>query len=151
MSVIEECEKNLDHFRKENLLVGLGLAVLLYLPRRFNMVLLKIFIHFSFLHFTPQEHFFLGRLPFFLQPHICYTKTNMSLILRYRKPVLAEKLKEENVKQAFPQYQNTNKFYIDYKGNFHKKWAPPVASAYNRPIKKIHYNLWADTTSLWPK
>jgi hypothetical protein len=72
MSVTEECEKNFGHFRKENLLVDFGLTVRLYLPRLFNRLLLKIFMHFGFLHFTPQEHFFLGRLPFFLHLHICF-------------------------------------------------------------------------------
>ena len=75
----------------------------------------------------------------------------MSLILKYRKPVLELKLKEENVKQTFPQYQNTRKHYIDWQGNFQKNWTAPPHNAYNRPIKKIRYNLWADTRNLWPK
>ena len=75
----------------------------------------------------------------------------MSLILRYRKPVLDDKLKPENVKHSFSQYHNTRKHYIDWRGNFQKNWSAPPASAYNRPLKKIHYNLWADTRTLWPK
>ena len=75
----------------------------------------------------------------------------MSLILKYRKPVLEERLKDENVKHGFPQYQNTRKHYMDWKGNFQKNWTAPPTSAYNRPLKKIHKDLWADTRTLWPK
>ena len=75
----------------------------------------------------------------------------MSLILRMRKPVLEQQLKDENVEISLPQYQNTRKHYMDAYGNFQKHWTESDPNAYNRPIKKIHYNLWADTRTLWPK
>ena len=75
----------------------------------------------------------------------------MSLILQKRKTIIEQQLKEENVEIAFPQYQNTRKLYMDAYGNFQKHWTPADPNAYNRPIKKIHYNLWNDTRTLWPK
>ena len=75
----------------------------------------------------------------------------MSLNIRYRKPVKEIVLQEENTKHQVPQFQNQYKHYMDWQGNFLKNWVAPPKSAYDRPIKKIHYDLWADTRSIWPK
>ena len=72
----------------------------------------------------------------------------MSIILKYRKPVKEIILAEEHTKVTFPFMQNTRKHYMDWEGHFLKHWVAPPKSAYDRPIKKIHYDLWSDTRSL---
>ena len=62
-------EEKHTHIKKAYLFVVFTLALRLCLPRRFKVFFLKMFMHLSFLHFTPQEHFFLV-LPFFLQGHM---------------------------------------------------------------------------------
>ena len=68
-----------------------------------------------------------------------------------RKAVREVILAPEYVKRRPPQFQNQYKHYMDWQGNFLKHWVPPPKSAYDRPIKKIHYDLWSDTRSIWPK
>ena len=75
----------------------------------------------------------------------------MSIVLKYRKPVKDIILAEENTKIRLPFRENTMKHYMDWQGNFLKNWVAPVKSAYNRPIKKIHYDIWSDTRSIWPR
>ena len=75
----------------------------------------------------------------------------MSLILRNRKQVKEIKLSEENTNHQTPQFQNQYRYMIDRYGNRTKTWQPPLKSAYDRPLKKIKYDLWQDTRSVWPK
>jgi hypothetical protein len=71
----------------------------------------------------------------------------MSLILRNRKQVKEIKLSEENTNHQTPQFQNQYRYMIDRYGNRTKTWQPPLKSAYDRPLKKIKYDLWQDTRS----
>ena len=75
----------------------------------------------------------------------------MSIILKYRNPVKEILLAEDQTKHQLPQFQNKYKHYMDWQGNFLKTWVAPPKSAYDRPIKKVHYDVWSDTRSIWPK
>ena len=75
----------------------------------------------------------------------------MSLILKHRLPVKKLLLDEQHTKHQVPQFQNQYKHYMDWQGNFLKTWQQPTKSAYDRPIKKFHYDVRSDTRSIWPK
>ena len=75
----------------------------------------------------------------------------MSLIVKRRKQVRDILLDESQAKHQLPQYQNQHKYFIDRYGKRMKTWEAPVKSAYDRPIKKVKYDLWSDSRSIWPE
>lgn len=62
------------------------------------------------------------------------------------REIRLKKLLDER-KPPTPYYR---KYYMDWKGDFHKKWVSPGPKASDKPLTKIRYDILKDTRSIWP-
>ena len=68
-----------------------------------------------------------------------------------RKQVLPIKLSEDNTWVQGPQYHNSRSHFMTWDGKYSREWVKPPASANDRPLKKIRFDLYSDTRSIWPQ
>ena len=66
-----------------------------------------------------------------------------------RGPVREIRLKRENDEIGIAPSHH-RKHYLDWQGKWHKNWVAPVTGARNKPLKKIRYDIYSDTRSIWP-
>ena len=68
--------------------------------------------------------------------------------VKFKQRNLLERLKPENTQIKGPE-PTVQKKYRDWTGKYHKTTISPPESAYNRPLKRIVYDTWADTSGIW--
>ena len=66
-----------------------------------------------------------------------------------RVPVREIRLKQENDEIAIASSQH-RKHFLDWQGKWHKNWVAPTTGARNKPLKKVYYDIYSDTRSIWP-
>ena len=67
---------------------------------------------------------------------------------RHKESTLLERLKSDHIKIKGPE-PTVRKKYRDWTGKYFKLPPAQTESAYNRPLKKIVYDTWGDTRSVW--
>ena len=71
-------------------------------------------------------------------------------VVKYKESALLNKLRYQNVKIKPPE-PTLKKKYRDWTGKYYKTSPQGPPSAYNRPLKRIVYDSWADTRAIWIK